>query len=115
MKRASVLMITAALMFMLFSAGCEDETENAGETGIRIYTQDCLDFGIYVFIDDEEMGFISALEPANIILPAGTYQLFARTNAAWEGHELCWTGEYTVTDGELTDIVLPCSTSQYCE
>ncbi|MCU0638446.1 MAG: DUF4493 domain-containing protein [Candidatus Krumholzibacteria bacterium] len=114
MRRAMLMMISAVLMLSFFSSGCKDDSQEASETGLRIVTDGCIEFGIYIHIDDEPQGMISSLEPANILLPAGTYELFARSNAAWNGNELCWTGQYTVSDGSLTTVTLTCSEEQFC-
>lgn len=114
MRRAMAMMISAVLMLSVFSAGCEDDSQKASTTGLRIVTDGCIEFGIYIHIDDEPQGMISSQEPANILLPAGTYDLFARNNAAVGGKEYCWTGVYTVRDGALTTVTLTCSESQYC-
>lgn len=115
MGRAMLMVISAVFVLSFLSAGCEDDTQEASETGLRIVTDGCIEFGIYIHIDDEPQGMIGSLEPANILLPAGTYNLFARSNAAWSGYELCWTGVYTVSDGELTTVTLTCSESNFCE
>jgi len=114
MRRAVLMMMSAVLMLSFFSAGCKDDSQKVSETGLRIITDGCIEFGIYIFIDDELQGMVPSLEPTNILLPAATYELFARTNAAWNGSELCWTGQYTVRDGELTTVTLTCSEEQIC-
>ena len=114
MGRAMAMMISAVLMLSVFSAGCEDDSQKASTTGLRIVTDGCIEFAIHIFIDDEFQDTIPSLQPTNILLPAGTYDLSARSNVAWNGNELCWTGRYTVRDGELTTVTLTCSDEQIC-
>ena len=114
MRRAMFMMISAALMLSFFSAGCKDDSQEASTTGLRIITDGCIELGIYIQIDGEPQEMISSLEPANILLPAGKHELFARSNAARDGHEYCWTGVYTVREGDLTTVTLTCSESQFC-
>jgi len=114
MRRAMLMIISAVLLLSFFSAGCKDDSQEASETGLRIITDGCIEFAINVLIDDEFQGTISSREPANILLPAGTYDLFARNNAAVNGYEFCWTGQYTVSDGSLTTVTLTCSDEHIC-
>lgn len=117
MNRVGVLLILISLTLLLFS-GCDEETTSVDPTGIEIYCYGCLPFGVYVFVDDEPIGEISSEESGFFELPSGTYSLYAYSNAesSTTNQFYCWTLDaVTVSDGNITAVVLPCIDDALCE
>lgn len=109
MKRVSLVMTIVALMLIALFTGCEEETASAEETGIRTVFEDCVTFGVYIFIEGELQTEVSTDEPQFIPLPAGTYHFYGISNASIGGNFFCWSREITVSDGNMQDILLSCS------
>lgn len=109
MRRVSGLVITIAMMMLLVPlTGCEEDAQEAGDTGLFLVFEDCLVFGVWVFIDGEYQDMASSEEPHFFPLPAGTYELYARSNATLGEICFCWTEAVTVNDGSTTYDTLTC-------
>jgi hypothetical protein len=117
MNRVGILLIMLSLTLVLFS-GCDEETTSVYQTGIEIRCAGCLPFGVYVFVDNEPVGQVSSEEPGFFELPSGTYRLYAYSNAesSTTNQYYCWTIEsVTVSEGNVTGVVLPCVDEALCE
>ena len=101
---------------LFFVSGCED-SQTVDKTGFELVTANCVAIGIRVFIDDEPEEIASSEQPHFYPLPAGTYHLFARSNATLSMNEpdpLCWTREISISDGNVTVVVLDCDDAIEC-
>jgi len=116
MNRVGVLLILVSLTLLLFS-GCDEETMAVDRTGIEVRCSNCLTFGVYVFIDDDPIGEVSSEETGFFELPSGSYDLYAYSNAESHTTNLyyCWHQTVTVSDGNVTGVVLACTDDNLCE
>lgn len=107
MKRIGVISI---ILILLFIISCGEEEEGPKRTGVEIRFQNCLTFGVWVFIDGSFKGTYSSDEPFIIDLPAGSHELEARSNYVITGEDIyfCWQQSFSVSDGKITRIVLDC-------
>ena len=117
MRRIGVLLMISSLLMLLFASGCED-SQTAEETGFELATTNCIVFGIHVQIDGVPLeGMASSEQPYFYPLAAGTYRLFARSNVTLSMSEpdpLCWTREITISDGNVTTVILDCEDTVEC-
>ncbi len=117
MKRIGFLLLMLSCTLLLVP-GCDEETTEVQQTGIEVRCAGCLPFGVYIFVNDEPIGEVSSEEPGFFELPAGTYSLYAYSNAesSTTNQYYCWTLEsVTVSDGSVTGVVLPCVDEALCE
>jgi hypothetical protein len=116
MNRVGILLVLVSLTLLLFS-GCDEETTSVERTGIEVRCSGCLPFGVYVFVNDEPIGEISSEEPGFFELPGGSYDLYAYSNAesSTTNQYFCWHQTLTVSDGNVTGVVLVCSDDNLCE
>jgi hypothetical protein len=114
MKRVSALLLMS-LVLVSFSTGCKDDSANATPTGFEMQFADCLVFGVHIFINDTYQGTCSSEEPKFYPLGAGTYTLFARSNANLGETYFCWTQDITVSDGNTTVVTLSCDGAECSE
>jgi len=117
MNRVGILLILVSLTLLLFS-GCKEEPTAVNRTGIEVRCSGCLPFGVYVFVDDEPIGEISSEESKFFELPGGTYSFYAYSNAesSTTNQYYCWTLDaVTVSEGNVTDVLLPCVDEALCE
>ena len=116
MNRVGVFLTLVALTLLL-SAGCDEDTTEVSRTGIEVRCSGCLPFGVYVFVDDEPIGEVSSEEPGFFELPSGTFSLYAYSNAesSTTNQYFCWSQSVTVSDGNVTDVVLECIDDNLCE
>ena len=116
MNRVGVLSIMI-LLIMLLSYGCDEETTAVEATGMEIYCYGCLPFGVYVFVDNEPIGEVSSEESGFFELPSGSYELYAYSNAesSTTNQYYCWHQTVTVSDGNITAVILPCIDDNLCE
>ncbi|MBN2184131.1 MAG: hypothetical protein JW746_02270 [Candidatus Krumholzibacteriota bacterium] len=114
--RIGVLLLISSLLLLFFVSGCK-ETQSAEETGFKLVADNCISIGIKVFIDGEYECTVSADQPYFFPLSAGTYDLFARSNATLsisEPDPLCWTRQVSVSDGNITEVLLDCADAEDC-
>ncbi|MBN2072093.1 MAG: hypothetical protein JW814_11620 [Candidatus Krumholzibacteriota bacterium] len=116
MRRIVGSIFTISLIMLLFVPGCKD-SQSSAETGFELSTTNCVAIGIHVHIDDEYQGLASAEQPQFFALPAGTYHLYARSNASTSVviDPLCWSMEISISDGNITEVVLDCTNTIPCE
>ena len=117
MNRVGFLLVLLSFTLLL-APGCGEETTAVQQTGIEIRCSNCLPFGVYVFVNGEPIGEISSEEPGFFELPSGTYSLYAYSNAesSTTNQYYCWTMDaVTVSEGNVTGIVLPCIDEALCE
>jgi len=107
MRRIGALAIVIMLTSM-FAAGCEEDSNEVQQTGIELRFSDCLTFGVWVFVDGEYQGMVSSEEPKFFPLGAGSYELYARSNAKLGDVYFCWTRQISVSDGNISTISLSC-------
>ena len=108
MKRIGVIAALLALSLM-FAGGCDDETEGVSTTGINLTFANCLPFGIWVFVDDEYQSFASSEEPHFVSVTPGNHTLWARSNAQLGDEYFRWEIEFSVSDGQTTELLLDCT------
>ena len=107
MKRVGVLIILA-MTLLTFTSGC-DEAVEAQATGVTIRCANCLTFEVWVWVDDNFMNIISSEEPTTFEISSGSHSLFARSNAMDEDNYWCWSLDFSVSDGNITTVVLDCT------
>ncbi|MCK4350080.1 MAG: hypothetical protein KAX13_04440 [Candidatus Krumholzibacteria bacterium] len=107
MKRVSVLLLLA-IALLTFTSGC-DEAVEAQATGITIRCSNCLTFEVWVWVDDNFMNIISSEEPATFEISSGSHSLFARSNVMDEDIYWCWSLDFSVSDGNVTSVILDCT------
>ncbi|MBU8922257.1 MAG: hypothetical protein KOO63_10610 [Bacteroidales bacterium] len=117
MKRISGVALVLAIILALTITGCEDDSQSAEATGFDLVIEDCLSFGVYVYIDGEFQDFASTDEPHFFPLPSGTYEIWAYGNAKDNNTNqyICWRDyQVTVNDGSVTRLTLYCSEENIC-
>jgi hypothetical protein len=114
MKRAAALILVSVLLIAVWT-GCEEDSTEAIPTGIEMQFTDCLVFGVHIFIDDTYQGTCSSEEPKFYPLGAGTYALYARSNANLGDTYFCWSTDVTVSDGNTTVVTLSCDDAECTE
>lgn len=116
MNRVGVLLMLVSLTLLLFS-GCDEEPTAVSRTGIEVRCSYCLTFGVYVFVDNEPIGEISSEESDFFELPSGSYDLYAYSNAEFSATNqfYCWQQTVTVSEGNVTGVVLVCTDDNLCE
>jgi len=108
MKRAAALLFVSVLLTAV-STGCEEDSTKVSQTGIEMQFTDCLTFGVHIFINDTYQGTCSSEEPKFYPLGAGTYTLYARSNANLGDTYFCWgPTEISVSDGNTKVVTLSC-------
>ncbi|MBN1884999.1 MAG: hypothetical protein JW876_05700 [Candidatus Krumholzibacteriota bacterium] len=108
MKRIGVITALLALSLAI-AGGCDDETAGVDQTGINLRFANCLPLGIWVFVDDEYQSFASTEEPQFISVTAGSHTLWARSNAQLGDEFYSWDIEFSVSDGQITELTLDCT------
>jgi hypothetical protein len=114
MKRISGVALVIAIILALTITGCEDDSQSTEATGFNLVIEDCISFGVYVYIDGEFQDFASTDEPQFFPLPAGTYDIWAYGNASVGNQYACWTDQVTVSDGGVTRLTLFCAEENIC-
>ncbi|MDD3643524.1 MAG: hypothetical protein PHQ19_08700 [Candidatus Krumholzibacteria bacterium] len=107
MKRAAALVLLAVLLAAV-STGCGEDSTEVTRTGFEMRFTDCLTFGVHIFVNDTYQGTCSSEEPKFYPVGAGTYTLFARSNANLGQTYFCWSTDLTVSDGNVTVVTLSC-------
>jgi hypothetical protein len=112
--------VGALLALVLFAAvyliGCEEKTTGVAETGIEIQCGNCYPFKVDVFVDGDDIGSFSSEEPKFFNVPTGSHSLYAVSNAVVHvtNEGWCWTLDFSVSEGNVTEIILECSDDSHC-
>ncbi len=106
MKRVGVLLLLA-IALLTFTSGC-DEAVEVQATGVMVMCEYCLTFEVWVWVDDNFMNIISSEEPVTFEVASGSHSLYARSNAMDEDNYWCWSLDFSVSDGNVTTVVLDC-------
>jgi len=101
---AFVLMI----LFVSLLIGCSEKTSSVQNTGINLTFANCLSFAAWVWVDGSYMGTYTTEVPNLIEVPAGGHSLFVRGNIVVSDTSYCWTSNFSVSDGQVTAVVLDC-------
>ncbi|MCK4538104.1 MAG: hypothetical protein KAV42_04840 [Candidatus Krumholzibacteria bacterium] len=114
MKRISGVALVLAIILALTITGCEDDSQSTEATGFELVIEECLSFGVYVYVDGEFQDFASTDEPHFFPLPAGTYDVWAYGNATIGNQYACWSNQVTVRDTDVVRLTLFCSEENIC-
>jgi hypothetical protein len=107
MIRVGGMALIVLALFLLF--GCSDKTTGDEETGVAITFPHCVTFNAHVRIDGNNVGSFSSEHEAVIDLAAGAHTLEADAYGFVVAETTyCWTMNFNVTSGKLTEIALDC-------
>jgi hypothetical protein len=101
-----------ALVLLACCIGCDEKSASVVQTGLNLSFANCVTTGIYVFIDgDDDLANATycSSEITNFIeIAPGTHTLNARANITVADTSYCWTRSFSVSDGQITELVLDC-------
>ncbi len=107
MRQLGAAILILALMPVLLT-GCSDDTQEVTPTGIKLNFEQCLSFGVWVFVEGEYQGMASSEEPTFFDLAPGSYTLYMRSNALIGDTYFCWTDEVSVSENATTELTYSC-------
>jgi hypothetical protein len=96
------------VLFVSLLIGCSEKATSVQETGLDLRFANCLTFSAWVWIDGGYMGSYTSEQPNIIDVPAGGHTLFVRGNIVVADTSYCWTGNFRVSEGQITTVVLDC-------
>ncbi len=106
MKRIGGLILVVLLFASLL--GCSEKSSSVKQTGLNLRFTNCLTCAVWVWIDGDYVATCT-VEQANFIeVPPGNHSLFARANIVVADSSYCWSRDFSVSDGAVTELVLDC-------
>ncbi len=96
------------ILFVSLLIGCSEKTSSVQETGMSLQFANCLSFAAWVWVDGSYMGTYTSEQPNLIEVPAGGHSLFVRSNLVVADTSYCWTSNFSVSEGQVTPVVLDC-------
>ena len=106
MARIGGMALIVLALFLL--VGCSDKTTGTDQTGVAITFPHCLTFNALIWVDDNYVGSYSSEHEAVIELSSGAHSLEAKANIVVADTTYCWTTNFSVDSGKLTDLQLDC-------
>lgn len=106
MARLGAFVALIVLLSLLF--GCAEKTTSVQQTGLELRFANCLTFAAWVWVDGSYVGTYTSDQPNEIDVAPGSHSLFVRGNTVVADTSYCWTTSFSVSDGELTRLVLDC-------
>jgi hypothetical protein len=110
MRRVGVVSLLMLLALFAFF-GCKETGSEAKTTGVEIHFDSCFTFAAWIWVDNNYEGTFTDEQPALLELPAGSHDLFVRSNMFVDQSSdtvFCWRQSFDVTQNEVKILRLNC-------
>jgi len=107
MVRIGAFVLTVLILCLLL--GCSEKTTESVQTGLELSFMNCFSFNAWVWIDGDYKGAFTSERPSVIEVAEGSHTLYAKSNIVVADSFFCWTQDFSVSGGEVTDLQLDCA------
>lgn len=106
MRRIGPFFLLAVILAGLL--GCSEKSSSVVQTGLNLKFANCLTCGVYLWIDGEYVTTCSSEQSNFVEVSPGNHSLFAKGNIVVADSSYCWSRNFIVSEGQVTEITLDC-------